>query len=71
MNGFSRFISCAILAVISLVANAGDWPRQPVKIVLPYPPGGASDVTARLLGAKLTQDASLGATGNYREPPWS
>lgn len=55
MNGFSRFISCAILAVISLVANAGDWPRQPVKIVLPYPPGGASDVTARLLGAKLTQ----------------
>ena len=36
-------------------ANAKDWPTQSVKIVVPYPPGGASDVTARLLGTKLTE----------------
>lgn len=36
-------------------AMAKDWPAQPVRIVLPYPPGGASDVTARLLGAKMGQ----------------
>jgi tripartite-type tricarboxylate transporter receptor subunit TctC len=34
-------------------AIARDWPTQPVRIVLPYPPGGASDVTARLLGTKM------------------
>lgn len=36
-------------------AIAKDWPTQPVRIVLPYPPGGASDVTARLLGTKMGQ----------------
>jgi tripartite-type tricarboxylate transporter receptor subunit TctC len=35
-------------------AAAADWPAQQVKFVLPYPPGGASDVTARLLGKELT-----------------
>jgi len=34
---------------------AQDWPaRQPIRFVVVYPPGGASDVTARLLAAKLT-----------------
>jgi len=37
----------------SQMAVAKDWPTQPVRIILPYPPGGASDVTARLLGAKM------------------
>ena len=36
-------------------AMAKDWPTQPMRIVLPYPPGGASDVTARLLGMKMSQ----------------
>jgi tripartite-type tricarboxylate transporter receptor subunit TctC len=30
------------------------YPAKPVRFVIPYPPGGASDVTARILGAKLT-----------------
>jgi tripartite-type tricarboxylate transporter receptor subunit TctC len=46
-------IAGAILA--AQVAAAAEWPSQPIKIVLPYPPGGASDVTARLLSVKLTQ----------------
>ena len=35
-------------------AGANGWPAQPVHLVLPYPPGGASDVTARLLAEHLT-----------------
>jgi tripartite-type tricarboxylate transporter receptor subunit TctC len=54
---------CRIAAVLLLLgalagghaAMARDWPTQAVRIVLPYPPGGASDVTARLLGVKMSQ----------------
>jgi len=36
-------------------AQSAPWPeRSPVKIVIPYPPGGASDVTARVIAAKLS-----------------
>jgi tripartite-type tricarboxylate transporter receptor subunit TctC len=46
-----------LLGALALVnaAVAKEWPTQPVRIVLPYPPGGASDVTARLLGLKMSQ----------------
>jgi tripartite-type tricarboxylate transporter receptor subunit TctC len=45
-----------VLAAIAgpRAAHAQAWPaRQPIRFVIPYPPGGASDVTARELGAKL------------------
>lgn len=35
------------------IAFAQDYPAKPVRIVIPYPPGGASDVTARILAQKL------------------
>lgn len=34
-------------------ALAQDWPSRPMKIVVPYPPGGQTDVVARWLGDKL------------------
>lgn len=44
---------CACLA-LPLAASAQGWPtRQPIKFIVVYPPGGASDVTARLIAAKL------------------
>lgn len=45
-----------LLTVFSGVsAFAQAWPaRTTIRIVVPYPPGGASDVTARLLAVKLT-----------------
>ena len=55
MNLIFRALCFAALSTVFLGVQAADWPSQPVKIVLPYPPGGASDVTARLLGAKLSQ----------------
>ena len=41
-------------ALVALTAHAQDWPgKQSIKFVIPYPPGGASDVTARVLAQKL------------------
>ncbi len=50
----------AVLPGLSVgVATAQDWPVRPVKIVVPYGPGGISDVLARMvadrLGAKFGQ----------------
>ena len=46
----------AVLAALS--AHAQEWPTQPVKIVVPFPPGGTTDQIARHVQAPLSQ--SLG-----------
>lgn len=38
----------------SVLAQAGDWPRQPVKVILGFTPGGGVDVTARLVSQGLS-----------------
>ncbi len=51
-----RVASAGILAAAAaavLPAHASTFPRDTVRIVVPYPPGGASDVTARILADKL------------------
>jgi tripartite-type tricarboxylate transporter receptor subunit TctC len=49
LAGLSSFLSGAS-------AHAQAWPsRSTIRILIPYPPGGASDVTARLLALKLTE----------------
>jgi tripartite-type tricarboxylate transporter receptor subunit TctC len=33
---------------------AADYPQRPIKIVVPYPPGGSTDVLARMMGQKIS-----------------
>ncbi len=40
------------LAASSALAQA--WPQRPIKIIVPYTVGGASDITARLLADRLS-----------------
>jgi tripartite-type tricarboxylate transporter receptor subunit TctC len=37
-------------------ARASNWPERPVRVMVPYPPAGGADTTARILYAKLSQD---------------
>lgn len=46
------------LAAAPFAATAQDWPNRPVKMVLPYPPGGSTEVMGRLVAQKMSE--SLG-----------
>ncbi len=35
--------------------QTGDYPSKPITLVVGYPPGGSTDLTARLVGAELTK----------------
>lgn len=42
------------LAMPGIVRGQQDWPRRPVTMVVPYPPGGTTDLAARPVAQKLT-----------------
>jgi len=52
-----RPLAAALLALLGAFAQAAaaDYPNRPVRLIVPYPPGGGNDTLARLFGQKLTE----------------
>jgi len=55
-NAFLATLACCLIAAAG--ARAADYPVRPVRIVIGFTPGGTPDITARLIGVKLSE--SLG-----------
>jgi tripartite-type tricarboxylate transporter receptor subunit TctC len=47
---------CAALACAHAFAAESSYPSKPVRFIIPYAPGGTTDIIARLLGQKLGED---------------
>lgn len=58
-----KFAVCAGLVGVALASfglsgtalAAAPWPDRPIRVIIPWSPGGSTDITARILGADLTK----------------
>jgi tripartite-type tricarboxylate transporter receptor subunit TctC len=79
----SRFMRFLALLLFCFAAHAQEWPAKPVRIIVPFPPGGAADAMPRIVAEKLSQkwnqpfviehrvgaSGSVGAEAVYRAEP--
>ena len=71
MNHRNRFVALAATLAATAVLAQG-YPNKPVKVIVPYPPGGPTDIVARSVAQKLSEqtgqqfvvDNRAGAGGN-------
>jgi tripartite-type tricarboxylate transporter receptor subunit TctC len=51
-------LACLLFAGMATQVQAEDWPSRPVKVLIPFTPGGTADTLGRIVGQKLSE--SLG-----------
>ena len=49
------FAAAAVLLVVSAPVRAAEYPSRPITLMVAFPPGGPSDVLARIVGKKMEQ----------------
>jgi tripartite-type tricarboxylate transporter receptor subunit TctC len=67
-----RWLAVPVALWIAFAAHAQNYPARPVRIIVPFAPGGATDIVTRIVGQKLTEawgqtivvDNRAGAGGN-------
>jgi tripartite-type tricarboxylate transporter receptor subunit TctC len=58
MRIICRLLSGLTLLLIPVLAVAQDFPARPIKLIVPFPPGGPNDIIARIVGPRISELAS-------------
>jgi tripartite-type tricarboxylate transporter receptor subunit TctC len=53
-----KVLTAVLFGLAALTANAQAWPAKPVTLLVPFPPGGSTDMIARTLTTKLQEKLS-------------
>jgi tripartite-type tricarboxylate transporter receptor subunit TctC len=51
----AKFAALAAGLMVAASAAAQSWPQKPVRFIVPFPPGGATDISARMVGQELSE----------------
>ena len=55
MRRLAPWIICAVLAFAAIAARADDYPTRPVRVIVGFGPGSGADITARVVGARMSE----------------
>ena len=66
MNRIAAFVGAAALALAGGVAQAQTFPSKPIRLILPYVPGGIIDTTGRNLAPRLAENLGTSVVAENR-----
>ena len=52
-------VAALLASPVSLAATAGEYPAKPIRIIAQFTAGSSTDILARIVAAKLSQDWNL------------
>ena len=55
MRRLAPWIICAVLGFAAIAARADDYPTRPVRVIVGFGPGSGADITARVVGARMSE----------------
>ena len=72
VTGLTRRTVLAVAAAAPFAAPAAaeaDWPNRPVRVMVPYPPAGGADTTARIIYATLSEISTSNSPSKIAAAP--
>ncbi|MET0675348.1 MAG: tripartite tricarboxylate transporter substrate binding protein [Bradyrhizobium sp.] len=55
MGFLGRLLTGLTLLLLPALASAQDFPSKPIKLIVPFPPGGPNDIIARVVGQRMSE----------------
>jgi tripartite-type tricarboxylate transporter receptor subunit TctC len=55
MRLLSKLLVALTLLLLPALASAQEFPNKPIKLIVPFPPGGPNDIIARLVGQRMSE----------------